>query len=318
MANKIIQRILQQVEIPQLLEVLSEQLNPSDLQSLLLEVYQLRAKKISPAFLQKQHLENRFTKPSLLSPLVQMEFDRLAFEEAKDVFEPINLAPLAPLGVCSSIGKVDQKKIVSSNRNVEVTSDPTNVMALESAIRRNSLLKKNPKNNISVNLCCSHRVTRAQAFGGKNQFAHFQMFALTSAGKDIGNFGFEVKSLKEHLRFYVQLMTDERTFQFNEIEVLVSPIEKKMQPIIEKVLSDFSDKFLKVKFSIDQERTNGIGYYQTLCFTIKATSLKGEKMLLVDGGITNWTQQLMSNKKERLMISAIGSERVGLEFFQKS
>lgn len=53
MENKIIQRILEQVEIPQLLEVLSKRLNPSDLQSLLLEVYQQRAKKISPAFLQK-------------------------------------------------------------------------------------------------------------------------------------------------------------------------------------------------------------------------------------------------------------------------
>ena len=29
----------------------------------------------------------------------------------------------------------------------------------------------------------------------------------------------------------------------------------------------------------------------------------------VDGGVTNWTQQLFSNQKERLFISGIGAER---------
>jgi len=29
----------------------------------------------------------------------------------------------------------------------------------------------------------------------------------------------------------------------------------------------------------------------------------------VDGGFTDWTQQLLSNRKERLLISGMGSER---------
>jgi hypothetical protein len=32
--------------------------------------------------------------------------------------------------------------------------------------------------------------------------------------------------------------------------------------------------------------------------------------MLVDGGFTNWTQQLLSNQKERLLISGIGTERL--------
>jgi hypothetical protein len=32
--------------------------------------------------------------------------------------------------------------------------------------------------------------------------------------------------------------------------------------------------------------------------------------LLIDGGFTDWTQQLMSNRKERLMTSGLGSERL--------
>ena len=161
MENKIIDRILKEVGVPELFNILSEQLNPSDLQSLLLEVYRKRATKISPSFLLQQHLNNRFAKPSLLSPQVQLEFDRLAFEVAKGNFEPIILSPLAGLGTCSAIARADQNKIISTARNVEVTADPTNVMALESAIRRNDLLKKNAKSSESVHLCTSQRVTRA-------------------------------------------------------------------------------------------------------------------------------------------------------------
>jgi hypothetical protein len=35
---------------------------------------------------------------------------------------------------------------------------------------------------------------------------------------------------------------------------------------------------------------------------------------LVDGGSVNWTQKLLSNAKERLVISGIGSERLCAEF----
>jgi|GEM_PF-4488011 len=31
---------------------------------------------------------------------------------------------------------------------------------------------------------------------------------------------------------------------------------------------------------------------------------------LVDGGFTDWTQKLLSNRKERLLISGLGSERL--------
>ena len=41
--NKIIARILREAGVPELLEVLAERLSPTDLQSLLLEVYRRRA-----------------------------------------------------------------------------------------------------------------------------------------------------------------------------------------------------------------------------------------------------------------------------------
>ena len=39
----------------------------------------------------------------------------------------------------------------------------------------------------------------------------------------------------------------------------------------------------------------------------------GTESFLVDGGFTDWTQQLLSNRKERLLISSMGVEHLELE-----
>ena len=36
----------------------------------------------------------------------------------------------------------------------------------------------------------------------------------------------------------------------------------------------------------------------------------GDAIQLADGGFTDWTQQLVGSKKERLLISGMGCERV--------
>jgi hypothetical protein len=59
---------------------------------------------------------------------------------------------------------------------------------------------------------------------------------------------------------------------------------------------------------------SGRGYYLDLCFHIHATAISGQRLELVDGGCVNWTQKLLSNAKERLVISGIGSERLCAKF----
>ena len=66
--------------------------------------------------------------------------------------------------------------------------------------------------------------------------------------------------------------------------------------------------------AIDALRTGGRGYYFDLCFHIHATHPSGRRLELVDGGSVDWTQRLLSNAKERLVISGIGSERLCSEF----
>ncbi len=295
-----------------MLDVLSEQLSSSDLQSLQLEIYKRRAKRISPTQLFNQYQNSRFTKPSPVDPRKHIAFDQLAYQIAEDVFEPIELSPLAPLGNCSVLGTVDQNKTISAIRNMEVVADPTNVMALEAARRRKILLKKNQKDKTVINLCSSHRVVRAQYFGKPNHYAHFNIFGLVSSGSDEGNFKFEINELTKQLSFYLELMTiDNDEFCFFSTEVLLTPLEKQLEALlVNYLLPVLTKQFPSITIRIDNERKNGLGYYQTFCFTINATNKNEELVHLVDGGFTSWTQQLLSNQKERLLISGIGSERI--------
>lgn len=320
MPHPSLQRILKKGGIPNLIEVLSENLTPSDLQSLLLAVYEKQAAKVTPAQLKEQYQNNRFVKSSLLTPLELLTFDQFAFGIAKSLgFQGIELAPLSPLGSCSALGPVHQNKIVATSRNVEVISDPTNIMALECAIRREKYLKSNSKDKTAIHLCSSQRVTRAQFWDLPNFFAHFKLFTLCSAGSDKGNYIFEKESLEQHLQFYLELTDVKDTpYQFGEIEVLVKPIEERLTGFLENHLfPKLQQQFPSVIFKIDTERKKGIGYYETLCFTINTLDKTGATIHLTDGGFTDWTQQVVSNKKERYLISAIGAERL-VSLFSKS
>ncbi|NOV00661.1 hypothetical protein [Paenibacillus planticolens] len=50
-------------------------------------------------------------------------------------------------------------------------------------------------------------------------------------------------------------------------------------------------------------------YYKGFQFTIK-TVINGVVHFIGDGGFVDWTQKIIGNKKERLLISAIGLDRL--------
>jgi hypothetical protein len=62
-------------------------------------------------------------------------------------------------------------------------------------------------------------------------------------------------------------------------------------------------------FGFDQERASGQGYYVGAGFQVFARDGSGTEYFIVDGGFTDWTQQWLSNRKERLLTSGLGSER---------
>ena len=130
MNKAMIDRIQRETGVPDLIDVLVERLSPTDLQSLLLEVYRRRAARITPKHLLDRYEHDRFVRPSTLAPAQIGEFDRLAWSLLADRYTPIELAPVCPLGTTAAIATVDQNKVVTTIRNSEVVADTTNVLAL--------------------------------------------------------------------------------------------------------------------------------------------------------------------------------------------
>src|SRR6266511_5907201 len=205
--NAIVDRIVRESGVANLLDILVEQLTPSDLQSLLLEVYRQRAAKHTPATLMASYEHNRFVRPSATSAQALIEFDRLAMSLAAPLFEPLELAPICPLGTNSVVALVDQNKTIATIRNTELVSDSTNVLALECAARRRIHLRAPDQVRKRVHVCASHRLLRPQRFEGPAAFAHFRLFALSTAGRDEGSYRFELDTLMEHLAFYLRLLS---------------------------------------------------------------------------------------------------------------
>jgi len=319
--SNIVERILRETNSPNLLEILGESLNPTDLQSLLLEVYRKRASQLTPADLLVQYEHNRFVRPSPVDPLVTMELERLAFSLAAPTFQPIELAPLCPLGATSVIAAVDQNSTIATIRNTELVSDSTNVMALECALRRRALLKS--KNNLErVRLCASHRVLRAQNYNRPDLVAHFRHFALCSAGRDAGSLRFEFVSMVEHLQFYIRLLSSlaDSGYSLQDLRANLTDLDggAHHEGLRSAIIEPLAAQFPAIKFALDPDRQAGRGYYEKFCFAMYAKDVEGIDHNLVDGGFTDWTQQLLSNKKERLLISGIGVERLCSLYYRKT
>lgn len=312
--DQLISRILRATNTPDLLAALAGQLTPTDLQSLLLEVYRLRAARIAPAALLTQHEQNRFVRPASVDPQVLLEFDRLAFAAANPPFTPIELAPVAPLGANSVVGLVDQNKAVATSRNTEVVSDSTNVLALECAVRRRVHLRKSGGQNELVRLCASHRLLRAQSYGDPLALAHFRLFALCTAGRDQGSFQFELAALYEQLAVCLRLLngTAAAGYRIARLRVAVTDLTagRQEEALRSAVLDPLAAEFPTVQVGFDPDRPDGRTYYTGACFHLFAADAGGKEYQVGDGGFTTWTQRLLSNAKERLLISGLGTERL--------
>lgn len=314
MATGIIDRIRREQAGAELFEALAERLNPSDLQSLLLEVYRARAARQSAAGLLTQYERSRFVRPSGVSPRLLVEFDRLAFGLAAPLFEPVELAPVSPLGTTSAVAAVDQNSAVATIRNTEVVSDSTNVLALECALRRRELLQSPGQARTLVRLCASHRLVRAQHYDRPGMLAHFRLFGACTAGRDEGGYRFEVLALREQLELYLRLLVAlaGQGYAFHGLRVALTDLAdgRRQAAWQEEVFTPLASQFPDVTFAFDPDRASGRDYYTTACFHIFIRDGADAEHALVDGGFTSWTQQLLNNKKERLLISGIGTESV--------
>ncbi len=312
MSNPIVERIQREAGVPDLVEILAERLSPTDLQSLLLEVYRRRAAKVTPHILAKRYADDRFVRPSQIDPARLSDCDRLAWTLLPNGFSAIELAPLCPLGTNAAVATVDQNKVVATIRNTEVVADTTNVLALECAVRRRRQRQAERNSHERVGLCASHRVLRAQAYSSPHAVAHFRLFALCTAGGDEGSFRFETATLHQQIDFYLRLLAAARSLDIaaDRIRLTVTDLEqgRRSDALRQQVLEPLRAAYPGVECALDPDRERGRGYYTGACFNIHAGNGRGQEFQLVDGGFTTWTQQLLSDAKERLLVSGLGTE----------
>src|SRR4051812_21932272 len=121
--------IVERVGAP-LFDLLAAGLSGADLQSVLLEVMQQRARSRSPADVLAQYLRDPFCGAAPTDLRTTLEIDRHLLTAATG-FEALELSPVAPLGASSAMAKTSQNRVLSALRTTEVVSDPTNVLALE-------------------------------------------------------------------------------------------------------------------------------------------------------------------------------------------
>ncbi len=307
----IIRRIEQSLGTPGIAEKLATQISASDLQSLLLAVYKARSSQRTPSEVLTDYKHNRFVAPSAADPEKLQRVESIIRQHLPSTARVLELAPVCPLGTSSVIAGVSQNWSVATARNTEVVSDATNVLALECALQRRRALEIDPKSQEVFHYFASHRLLRPQFNDNPHLLTHFRLFHSCSAGRDVGNMGFETDSIFAHASAYLASLQQ------------VAP----SSAIVEFLLSDFHDQdrdeylernllaplrsaYSGAQFSLNDGRDAGRGYYRDLCFHINIQLPGMAAIQLADGGSVDWTQKMLGSAKERLVTSAISTERL--------
>jgi hypothetical protein len=292
--DPVVGRIERALGAPGLVEGLAA-LPAADVTSLLLALARRRAESVSPASLLRAHARNPLVRPAQLDPSGLRACERRLDELLPDGYERIDLAPVTPLGASHVLGATPQDWVVSAGRDTEVVSDPTVVLALECALRRRALRPA----RAPVHLAAVQRTLRAQAK------QHFALAAVCSAGRDEGSHGFDVAALRDHLALFVGLAVSRGV---PALRVELTPLRGGLLPeqLEARVLAPLRSRFAGVPFALDGARQGGEpGYYVRTCF-----GLWSGEVNLADGGFTDWCARLLGDRKERVLTSGIGLDRL--------
>src|SRR6476646_2531392 len=239
---------------------LSEKLSASQLNTLLLELFRTRAKKVTPAELLRQFKKNRFAAPSEVDTINFKEFEIRCLKLAKSKgFTPITLSPLAQFGTCSAVAFVDQNNIVTALRGTEVVSDATNVFAI--LIAREF---KKKKDQGLIKYAATHRHVRSQALANPAFTAHFGIFCLATGGPDTGSFTFELEQLMDHINVHLSVYSNE--FDLNKERLLLKIFLKEENEIFHQKLKDrVKNMSNSMTIQIDRQLDPG-DYYKLVQF----------------------------------------------------
>jgi hypothetical protein len=171
-----------------------------------------------------------------------------------------------------------------------------------------------------VRLCASHRFVRAQRYTAPNLRAHFRVFTLCTGGRGVGAGRFEVAALTEQLDFYLRFLGSLERYgcQVADVRATFTPLagDRERGYLQEQVMSPLAGQFPTARLEFDPNPTTIPGYYGWVRFQIYASTPDGVEHMIGDGGFNNWTQKLLSDRRERLLTSGIATERIATLFRQ--
>jgi len=85
-------------------------------------------------------------------------------------------------------------------------------------------------------------------------------------------------------------------------------LARRLDRVRDEVFRPLQQRFAGLRAEFDLSRLHGLGYYSSLALHVHLRGKDGVELPVGDGGFTDWTQQLLSDRKERFLGSAMGTE----------
>jgi hypothetical protein len=280
---------------------------PSDRRGELLAGARDEAARRRPADLLARWSTDATVGPSPVDLRTSVAYDALALD-ATEGYEGLLLSPVTPLGSTSVLAPTSQDRTLSTIRASEVVSDPTNVLALESARR----LRANP--SAHVRLCTTHQVLRMQPTGrepGRTQ--HFRLFVMADAGLGLPDDGFEVAAIVAQLEAYrrmLDLAGRSRAVHWERPAAIVRA-DGTSPALAERVVAAIGSAQPDVDL---RRKPLASDYYHGLRVGYGVHTASGDFVEIVDLGLFDWVAQLTGNRRHRFVASAIGIQLLALLF----
>jgi hypothetical protein len=300
-----IARIVRSLGDSRLVHRLATGVTPADLTTLLLAVAAERAAEADAPGRLGRYVTDRFSRPGN-APFLHLRRIEDAFIRAvPHDWDWVTASPLVPFGTHHVLGEISQDWVVTTVRPNEVAADPTNALALEAAARRRDTAIR--RSTEPQRLATIQRVTRAQKYSGDEASAHFSLLGLVTAGRSQPSEGFDTQAMVDHLSVYVTALSD----IVQRIDIVLSTSRNKPGRELIAQVRRRVGTHSNVEVTEDPDRLTGQRYYSRACFKVNVTAGK-DSFEICDGGFTDWTVRLLDDRRERLLISAAGLDRLAL------
>jgi hypothetical protein len=266
-------------------------------------VAERRAAGVTGPRVLRRYEADRFSRPGSVRFADLRRVEDAFVRAVPDGWSWIVPSPLVPFGTHRALSGISQNRVVTAVRPNEVAADPTAALALEAAAARRETPRR--RSEQQIRLACIQRVTRAQLFTDADAFAHFTVFGLVTAGRSRPNEGFDVDALVQHLSIHVGALRE----LVDGVHIILSTSTDRHG---RSTVEDLRDAFTgdpHVTISDDRDRLRGQRYYSRACFKVRA-SVEDVSFEVSDGGFTDWTERLLDDRRERLLISATGLDRL--------